>query len=64
VGGEGFVKDIRDDLGVRVLGRSIVPDGEQHQLREAQAPYKGHFDPEKGRLRQNIGLKWDVYPDI
>ena len=36
VGGVGFLKEIRDDLGVRVLGRSIVPDGEQHQLREAQ----------------------------
>ena len=63
-GGEGFVKEIRDDLGVRALGRSIVPDGEQHQLREAQAPYKGHFDPEKGSLRLKTGFKWDVYPDI
>jgi hypothetical protein len=28
------------------------------------APYVGHFDPEKCRLRQKIGLKWDDYPDI
>ena len=35
MGGVGFIKEIRDDLGVRALGRSIVLDGEQHQLREA-----------------------------
>lgn len=64
VGGVEFVNEIRDELGIRVLGGSIVTDGEQHQLRDAQEPYKGHFDPEKGRLRRKIGLKWDGYPDI
>jgi hypothetical protein len=38
-------------------------DGEQ-QLRDAQQPYNGHFEPEKARLRQNIGLEWNVYHDI
>ena len=55
-GGVGFIEEIRDDLGVRALGRSIVPDGEQHQLREAQAPYTGHFDPERGGLRLKTAL--------
>jgi hypothetical protein len=60
----GFIKEIRNDLGVRAFGRSIVPDGEQHQLREAQAPYMGHFDPEKGRLGLKIDLLWNIFPDI
>lgn len=63
-GGVGFIEEIRDELRVRVLGKSIVPDGEQHQLREAQVPYKGHFDHERELLRQKMGLEWDVYPDI
>ena len=64
VGGVAFVEGIRDELGVRALGRTIVKDGEQQQLRETQQPYNGYFDPEKGCLRQNITLKWDTYPDI
>jgi putative transposase len=64
VGGEEFVKEIKDGLGVKVLGRTIIMDGDQHQLRDVQQPYKPHFDPEKGRLRQNIGLDWDLYTDI
>jgi hypothetical protein len=54
VGGEDFVKEIRDALGVRAIGRSIIEDGEQQQLRDVQQPYNGHFDPEKDRLSQNI----------
>jgi hypothetical protein len=64
VGGEAFVNEIREALGVRPIGRSIIEDGEQQQLRDVQQPYNVHFDPEKGRLRQNICLEWDVYPDI
>jgi putative transposase len=63
VGGEEFVKEIKDGL-VKVLGRLTITDGEQHQLREAQLPYRGHFALEKGLLRQNMGLKWNVYLDI
>jgi len=63
VGGEGFAKEVRDELGIRAIGRTIVSDGEQQQLRDAQRPYMSLFDSEKGRLRQNIPPKWDVYPD-
>jgi putative transposase len=64
VGREEFVNKIKEDLGVKVLGRTTITDGEQHQLREAQQPYIGHFDQEKWLLRQNMGIKWNVYPDI
>jgi putative transposase len=64
VGGEEFVKGIKEDLGVKVLGRTTITDGDQNQLREAQQPYKAHFAPEKGLLRQNLSLNWDIYPDI
>ncbi len=47
VGGESFAKEIRDALGVRAIGRTIIGDGEQQQLRDLQQPYNAHFDPEK-----------------
>jgi putative transposase len=64
VGGEAFVKEIRDGLGFKAVGRAIVADEKQHQLREVQQPYMAHFDPQKGCLRQKTGSKWDVYPNI
>jgi putative transposase len=64
VGGEEFVKRIKEDLGVKVLGRTTLTDGDQHQLRETQQPYMAHFAPEKGLLRQNLSFKWDICHDI
>lgn len=64
VGGEGFVKKIREALGVRAISRSIIEDGEHQQLREAQQSYSFHFDLKKISLRQKISLKWNLYPDI
>ena len=64
VGGEAFVKEIQEALGVRASGRSVISVGEQQQLRDLQQPYNVHFDPEKARLSQNIGLKWNVFPEI
>jgi putative transposase len=64
VGGEVFVKEIQEALGVRAISRSIIEDGDQQQLRDLQQPYSVHFAPEKVRLSQNIGLKWKIYPEI
>jgi len=64
VGGEDFAKEIQEALGVRVIGRSVISDNEQKQLRDLQQPERPHFDPEKDRLSQNIGLKWNVFPEI
>ena len=34
VGGEAFVKEIRETLGAKAIGRSVISDGEKQQLRE------------------------------
>ena len=64
VGGEAFIKEIRDGLGFKALSRSIVADEEQYQLREVQQSYMAHFDLEKIRLRQKNSLQWNVYHGI
>jgi hypothetical protein len=38
--------------------------GDKSQLRKAQQSYRGQFAPEKGLLRQNMGLRWNVYLEI
>jgi REP element-mobilizing transposase RayT len=45
VGEKAFVEEIRASLGVRAIGRIIVDDGGQQQLRDSQNPYHAHFDP-------------------
>lgn len=39
LGREEFVKSIKEELGVKVLGRTTIVNGDQLQLREAQRPY-------------------------
>jgi len=64
VGGETFVQEIQRGLGAKAIGRAIVVDEEQHQLREVQQPYMAHLNPQKGSLRQENDLKWKSYDDI
>jgi hypothetical protein len=64
VGGEDFVNEIREALGIRAIGRSMIKEGEQQQLRDVQQPYKGYFDPEKDPVSQNNGLEGNAFPDI
>jgi hypothetical protein len=43
VGGEPFVKGIRETVWARAIGHSIIEDGEQQQLRDLQQPYSAHL---------------------
>ena len=62
MGGEAFVKEIQEALGVRASGRSVISDGEQQQLRDLQQPYNVYFAASKALLSQNNGLKCDGFP--
>jgi putative transposase len=39
VGDDGFIEEVKDRLGARAKGRSIIKDGDQCQLRERQGSY-------------------------
>jgi len=45
---EGFVKEIRGELGIQAVGGTIISDGEQQQLCDPQPPYSDYFDHDKG----------------
>ena len=60
----GAVKEIRGELGIRAIVRTIIFDGEQQQLRDPQHPYNAYFDHKKGLLNLNISLKWYIYINV
>jgi putative transposase len=40
VGDDDFIEEVKDRLGAKVKGRSIIKDGDQCQLRERQGSYQ------------------------
>lgn len=48
VGGEEFMREIRDSLGAKAVGRSISGYAEQQQLRDVRIPYNTHLTLKKG----------------
>ena len=44
IGGERFVKDTKQALGIRAKGRKVVEAGEAYQLREPQVSYPANLD--------------------
>jgi len=59
VGSAGFVEKLKRRLGVEVLGRSIMQDGDVYTLREPDVAYNVHFDTEKEYLSMDNGVYFD-----
>jgi len=57
VGGKEFVKEIKDRLAPKVIGRKIRALGDGMELREKIVFYNAVFDPKK----EDIGLKYRPY---
>ncbi len=60
VGSEGFVEKIRQQLGIRAKGRSVVSEKEGNALEEAQAPYSTLFEGKKEALRLDNSYFLDI----
>jgi len=52
VGSEGFVKNLKNDLGIRAIGRKVAGEADNFVLREIGAQYTSLFGDEK----EDIGL--------
>ena len=59
VGSEGFVKQLKHQLGSEGLGRKVKVDSESYVLREPDASYAALFDPEKEFLSMDNGVCFD-----
>ena len=64
VGDESFVKETKDNLGAKAIGRKTVGRDKEFQLREPLEPYNSLFLPKMGFLKPENGCFWNVYPTI
>ena len=59
VGNEAFVRETKERLGIRAVGREVMGDNGSYELRESEVPYQANFDPENGDLSQENAFYWD-----
>ncbi|MDI7260878.1 MAG: transposase, partial [Thermodesulfobacteriota bacterium] len=59
VGCEAFVRDTKERLGIKAVGRQVVGDNGSCELREPEVSYEANFGPENGGLRQENAFYWD-----
>jgi hypothetical protein len=62
VGSEAFVRDTKERLGIKAVGREVIEEGGVYQLREPAISYKANFDGENAGLRQENAFFWDELP--
>jgi len=59
VGSRAFVTETKERLGVRDRGRKLVGTGDNFELRESPAPYKGISGPENEAVRLQNEYYWE-----
>ena len=59
VGNETYVRETKEKLGIRAMGREIIGANGSYELRDPEISYNGNFDPENGDLRQENTFFWD-----
>ena len=60
VGSEDFVRETKERLGIRAIGREVVGDDGAFELRESTVAYDSGFAMENGDLRGENAYFWDV----
>jgi putative transposase len=60
VGSEDFVRETKERLGIRAIGREVVGDDGTFELRESTVAYDSGFAMENGDLRGENAYFWDV----
>ncbi len=60
VGNEPFVRETKQRLGIKAVGREVIGVDGSYELREPVTPYEAVFDPKNGDLRAENTYYWDV----
>ena len=60
VGSEGFVRDVKEKLGPRVMWREMAGANGSYDLREPTAAYEAVFDAQNEDLRQKNTFFWNI----
>jgi hypothetical protein len=61
VGSEAFVRDTKERLGIKAVGREVMKNGGSYELREPEVSYEANLSPENGHLRQENAFFWDEF---
>jgi len=59
VGSEAFVRDTRERLGIKAVGREVMGEEGTYELRESEVSYEANFGRENRDLRQENAFFWD-----
>jgi hypothetical protein len=59
VGSEAFIRETKEKLGIKAMGREVIGASGSYELREPEIPYEAHFSPENDDLRQENAFFWD-----
>ena len=60
VGNEAFVRETKEKLGVRAIGREVIGADGSYELRDPEIPYKALFAPENDDLREENAFFWEL----
>ena len=60
VGSEAFVRDTKEKLGIRAVGREVIGANGSYELREPGAGYESNFSTENVGLSEENTFYWDV----
>jgi len=60
IGAEAFVREAKERLGIRAMGREVIGANEYYELREPETSYKADFGLENDGLRQENSYFWDL----
>jgi REP element-mobilizing transposase RayT len=59
VGSEGFVRDTKERLGIKAVGRDVTGGDGSYELRESKVSYGANFQAENGDLSQENAFFWE-----
>lgn len=60
VGSEGFVRNTKEKLGIKAMGRDVIGENGPYELREPETPYGANLGPRNEDLSQENTFYWDV----
>ena len=60
VGNEAFVRETKEKLGIRAIGREVIGADGSYELRDPEIPYKAVFGPQNDDLREENAFFWEL----
>lgn len=60
VGSEAFVRETKEKLGVRAIGREVMGADASYELRDPETSYGAVFGPQNDTLREENAFFWDL----